>query len=87
MAEHVLLPLRHALAEGLHSMTTRTYTVVGMTCDNCVRHVTEAVRAVPGVDTVEVVLDTGLLTVTGDAGIEDAAIDEAIDEAGYSLAG
>ena len=67
-------------------MTTRTYTVVGMTCDNCVRHVTEAVREVPGVEAADVVLGTGVLTVTASGGIEDAAIDAAVDEAGYSLA-
>ena len=48
-------------------MTTSTYTVTGMTCGHCVASVTEEVSEVTGVETVDVDLDSGLLTVTGDA--------------------
>lgn len=65
-------------------MTTRTYTVTGMSCASCVRHVTEAVQAIPGVTTVDVVLDSGVLTVTADD-IDDSAVADAVDEAGYAL--
>jgi len=66
---------------------TRTYTVTGMTCGHCVASVTEEVREVAGVENVDVVLETGQLTVTaGTTGIDDAAVRAAVEEAGYQLA-
>ena len=68
-------------------MSTATYTVVGMTCGHCVNAVTEEVSAVPGVSTVDVDLESGGLTVSGDAPVDEAAVRAAVEEAGYSLAG
>ena len=68
-------------------MTTETYTVTGMTCGHCVSSVTEEVTAVPGVASVDVDLATGVLTVTGDAPVDDAAVRAAVEEAGYQVAG
>jgi len=68
-------------------MTTASYTVVGMTCGHCVNSVTEEVSAVPGVSTVDVDLESGGLTVTSDAPVDDAAVRAAVEEAGYSVAG
>ncbi len=67
-------------------MTTRSYTVGGMSCEHCVNAVTAEVGEVPGVRDVAVDLDTGTVTVTGDS-IDDEAVRAAVDEAGYSLAG
>lgn len=67
-------------------MSTSTYSVVGMTCGHCVNSVTEEVTQVPGVSGVDVDLATGGLTVTGDAGIDDAAVRAAVEEAGYQVA-
>ena len=67
-------------------MTTATYTVQGMTCGHCVSSVTEEVRELPGVQDVDVDLDSGRLTVTGDAADDAAAIRSAVEEAGYTLA-
>ena len=64
---------------------TRTFTVSGMTCSHCVASVTEEVQEVDGVETVDVALDTGTLTVTGET-IDDAQIRAAVHEAGYQLA-
>ena len=64
---------------------TRTFTVTGMTCVHCVASVTEEVQEVAGVETVDVVLDTGSLTVMGE-GLDDARIRDAVEEAGYQLA-
>ena len=61
-----------------------TYTVTGMTCGHCVASVTEEVSAVAGAGEVTVDLETGALTVTGDAAPE--AIKAAVEEAGYQLA-
>ena len=68
-------------------MTTTSYTVVGMTCGHCVNAVTEEVSAVPGVGTVDVDLESGGLTVTSDAPVDEAAVRAAVEEAGYSVAG
>jgi copper chaperone len=61
-----------------------TYSVTGMTCEHCVRSVTEEVSEVPGVSAVAVDLASGALTVEGDAPAD--AIRAAVDEAGYALA-
>ena len=62
---------------------TSTYAVVGMTCEHCVRSVSEEVSEVPGVTAVEVDLAGGLVTVQGDA--DDAAVRDAVAEAGYRV--
>ena len=62
----------------------RTFNVSGMTCGHCRSSVVNEVLQVPGVRAVDVDLDSGVLTVRGDA--EDAAIRKAVDEAGYAVA-
>jgi copper ion binding protein len=66
---------------------TSTYTVVGMTCGHCVSSVSEEVGAISGVEQVRVDLDTGSLTVTATAPVDEAAVRAAVEEAGYTLAG
>jgi copper chaperone len=66
------------------SMTT-TYRVVGMTCAHCVHAVTTEVSALPGVDNVDVDLESGELRITSAERIDEAAVRSAIDEAGYEL--
>jgi copper chaperone CopZ len=66
-------------------MSTATYTVTGMTCGHCVSSVTEEVAALPGVTDVQVELETGRLTVTGDAAQDSSAVQGAVEEAGYAL--
>ncbi|TKJ28882.1 heavy-metal-associated domain-containing protein [Blastococcus sp. CCUG 61487] len=68
-------------------MTTATFTVVGMTCGHCVTSVTEEVSTVPGVTDVAVDLESGGLTVTSDAPVDETAVRAAVEEAGYSVAG
>ncbi|HEY7100998.1 MAG TPA: heavy metal-associated domain-containing protein [Mycobacteriales bacterium] len=62
---------------------TSTYAVAGMTCEHCVRSVTEEVSEVPGVTAVEVDLAGGRVIVQGD--VDDAAVREAVAEAGYQV--
>ena len=62
----------------------RTFTVTGMTCGHCTKAVTTEVLQVGGVRAVDVDLDSGVLTVRGDA--DDDAIRKAVDEAGYAVA-
>ncbi len=65
---------------------TQSYTVTGMTCGHCVASVTEEVQELDGVESVDVVLETGTLTVTGTDLLDDAAVRTAVEEAGYQLA-
>ena len=55
--------------------------ISGMNCQHCVRAVAEALREVPGVESVEVDLDAGLARVEGSAGAE--LLIEAVSAAGY----
>ena len=63
-----------------------TYEVVGMTCDHCVRAVTEEVGAVTGVSQVSVDLLAGRVRVTTEETVPVVKIREAVEEAGYALA-
>jgi copper ion binding protein len=65
---------------------TQTWTVTGMTCAHCVASVTEEVAELPGVRAVDVVLETGALTLEADAPVAEADVRRAVEEAGYRLA-
>lgn len=66
--------------------TTQNYTVTGMTCGHCVMSVTEEVQEIPGVENVDVVLESGSLTVTSSEPVDDDAVKTAVEDAGYQLA-
>lgn len=64
------------------------YKVTGMTCEHCVGAVRSEIAAIAGVTGVEIDLvagGTSTVTVEGDATGQQVA--EAVDEAGYALAG
>ncbi len=63
-------------------MKTTTFDVRGMTCDNCVRHVTEAIRRVPGVTEARVSLAANSAEVAGD--FDPAEVSAVVEEEGYS---
>ncbi len=65
---------------------TTTYTVTGMTCGHCAASVTEEISEVPGVEQVDVVVETGAVTVTSAAPLDPGAVQAAVEEAGYALA-
>jgi copper chaperone len=71
-------------------MSTTRYEVEGMTCEHCVRSVTEEVGALPGVQTVEVELVSGgrsTVSVEASEALTEAQVREAVAEAGYTLVG
>ena len=68
-------------------MSTETYTVSGMTCGHCVSSVTEEVGELPGVQDVQVDLESGRVTVTADAPVGADQVRAAVEEAGYALVG
>jgi copper ion binding protein len=62
-----------------------TFVVAGMTCDHCVRAVTEEVSKLDGVRSVDVDLASGRVTVHSDAPVDEQAFAAAVDEAGYAV--
>ena len=68
-------------------MTTTTFTVQGMTCEHCVRAVTEEVSKIAGVTDVAVDLESGKVTLASEHPVDQEAVRSAVDEAGYELVG
>ncbi len=66
-------------------MSTTTFTVRGMTCGHCVNHVTEEVKKIAGVTSVDVELKSGAVSVTAEAEITTEQMEAAVVEAGYEL--
>lgn len=65
---------------------TERYTVNGMTCASCERHVREALRSVPGVVAVQVDIASGTAVVERDlAVVQIEQLVEAVNAAGYEL--
>lgn len=63
----------------------KTIHIEGMGCQNCVRHVKEALENLDGVDSAEVSLEKNSAVITLSKDISDEAIKSAIDEAGYDV--
>ncbi|AQA06624.1 hypothetical protein BVC93_22775 [Mycobacterium sp. MS1601] len=58
-----------------------------MTCGHCASSVSKEIRGIEGVTEVEVNVDTGEVAICADRDLDAAAIDAAVQKAGYSLAG
>jgi copper chaperone len=65
---------------------TTTWQVTGMTCAHCVASVSEEIGELDGVESVDVVLASGRVTVTSATPLGRAAVEAAVTEAGYALA-
>lgn len=67
-------------------MNKQTFKVSGMTCGHCAMSVDEEVREIPGV--IDVVIDhsSGVLDIFSNDEIDNDAIKNAVEQAGYSLA-
>ncbi len=65
-------------------MTQTQLTVSGMTCDHCVRHVTDAISKVAGVHSVNVKLAEGIAVFEADASLDLQSVKDAVVAAGYS---
>jgi copper chaperone len=66
-------------------LSEMTYAVPGMSCGHCKQAVSAELVEVAGVESVDVDLDTKLVTVRG-SNLDDAALRGAIEEAGYEAA-
>ena len=74
-------PLRYIDDEVRES---RSYVVQGMSCDHCVRAISQELLATPGVAAVDVDLASGRVLVSG-SDLDDEAVRAAVDEAGYEV--
>ena len=77
----------HGAAAKIPTVETRSIVVTGMSCEHCANAVRAEVGALPGVTEVDVDVAAGKVRVTGSPVPGDAALREAIGEAGYEFAG
>ena len=63
----------------------KTINVKGMTCPNCVKHVTKALSGMEGVSDVSVNLEAGTATFKTARDIPDTELSAVLDDAGYEL--
>jgi copper ion binding protein len=68
-----------------HTSTTSEWQVQGMTCGHCVASVTEELTELPGVESVDVDLETGRVTVTSSTELQRGDVEVAVTDAGYAL--
>lgn len=64
-------------------MTTRTYSVPGISCGHCKSAIEGGIAPLPDVDSVTVDIDAKTVLVVGD--ITEDAVRAAVDEAGYEV--
>ena len=64
---------------------TKTIKVDGMMCKNCVAHVKKALEALDGVEAAEVSLENADAVLTLGKEVDDAVIEAAVTDAGYSV--
>jgi copper chaperone len=67
-------------------MTPIVINVMGMTCEHCASAVRAEVSSLPGVTNVDVDVSSGEVSITADPVPDDAALQAAIDAAGYEVA-
>lgn len=68
-------------------MTTVTVNVTGMSCGHCVSAVRGELGNIPGVRAVDVDVTSGKVTIDSDGAVDVDAVKDAVEEAGYQLAG
>ena len=68
-------------------MESRSLVVTGMSCEHCATAVRAEVGKLPGVSRVDVDVAAGTVRVSGEPLPADAALREAVQEAGYEIAG
>jgi len=65
-------------------MTTRTYSVPGISCGHCKSAIEGELAPLEGVESAVVDIETKTVTVVGE--ITEAQVRAAVDEAGYEVA-
>lgn len=67
-------------------MTEKTYRVPDVHCDHCVAAINQELRAIDGVDDVDVDLDAKTVKVKMQEQVSDEQIIAGLDEAGFDVA-
>ncbi len=65
---------------------TMILSIAGMTCENCARHVRDALAELPGVRSVQVDLERARATLVANAEVPRELLSATLDDAGYALA-
>lgn len=65
----------------------KVLSIEGMTCNNCKKHVTEALREVAGVKSATVDLAKKNAVVESDMPVADETLKSAVADAGYTVTG
>ena len=65
--------------------TQQSYAVVGMSCEHCAAAIDAQLTQVPGVREVEVDLASGRVLISSSAALDEDAVREAVEAAGYAL--
>jgi copper chaperone len=66
---------------------TRAIGVTGMSCEHCAKAVRAEIGKLPGVTDVNVDVAAGTVRITAERLPGDAALRDAVEEAGYGFAG
>jgi len=69
------------------TVETRSFGVTGMSCEHCARAVRAEIGKLPGVTDIDVDVAAGEVRITGEPLPDDAAVRDAVQEAGYEFAG
>lgn len=64
-------------------MTTTTVKIEGMSCGHCTARVEKVLNALPGIR-AKVILNDNMAYIESDENINDKAVRDAIEEAGYT---
>lgn len=64
---------------------TKELKIKGMSCQHCVKHVTNALQEVAGVTAVKVDLNQANATVETDGSVGEQVLKDAVAEAGYEV--
>jgi copper chaperone len=64
---------------------SRSVTVTGMSCEHCTRAIRAEIGQLPGVTQVDVDVAAGTVRISGEQLPGDAALRQAVAEAGYEL--
>jgi copper chaperone len=65
-------------------MTTRTYTIAGMSCGGCVKSLTRVLSSVPGIEPLKIDVGTAQLKVD-EARVSSQTVRDAVARAGFEV--
>lgn len=82
---NTLQTTQNSVLTNMKGDTMLTLHVEGMSCQNCVRHVTKALEGVDGVSNVKVSLEDKQATLDAQPEVTHEALQQAVADAGYSV--